>query len=117
MNIRPFALDHYLERLNYSGSLQPTEDRLEALHRAQHCTIPFENFDILLGRGISLEPAALLDKLVNSPRGGYCFELNGLYLMYIDALKNHFGIELDASYEALCSLPVTDQEEGPAFGL
>jgi N-hydroxyarylamine O-acetyltransferase len=35
-----FALDAYLERLNYSGDVQPTEDRLEALHRAQAFTIP-----------------------------------------------------------------------------
>ena len=80
-----FNLDRYLERLNYSGSVQPTEDRLEALHRAQAYTIPFENFDILLGRGVVLEPAALYDKLVRRARGGYCFELNGLFLLALQA--------------------------------
>jgi len=59
-----FSLDPYLARLHYSGAVQPTQDRLEALHRAQAYTIPFENFDILLGRGISLDPAVLYDKLV-----------------------------------------------------
>jgi len=29
---------------------------------------------------------------------------------YLDALKTHFGIELDASYKTLRPLPVTDQE-------
>jgi N-hydroxyarylamine O-acetyltransferase len=72
--------------LNHSGGVQPTEDCLEALHRAQVYTIPFENFDILLGRGITLEPAALCDKLVHHKRGGYCFELNGLFLMILQAI-------------------------------
>ncbi len=92
MDIKAFQLDGYLERLNYSGGVEPTEDRLEALHRAQCYTIPFENFDILLGRGISLEPATIFDKLVNRARGGYCFELNGLFLM---ALKT-FGFDARA---------------------
>ena len=81
MNLQGFKLEEYLARLNYSGAVQPTEDRLEALHRAQFYSIPFENFDILLGRKISLEPEVLFDKMVSRPRGGYCFELNGLFLM------------------------------------
>lgn len=86
MDKRAFDLDDYLKRLNYSGIVQPTEDGLEALHRAQVYTLPFENFDILLGRGIALEPAALCNKLVHRARGGYCFELNGLFLMALHAI-------------------------------
>jgi N-hydroxyarylamine O-acetyltransferase len=86
MDKKAFDLDAYLQRLNYSGGVQPTEGCLEALHRAQVYTIPFENFDILLGRGISLEPAALCNKLVHRARGGYCFELNGLFLMALQAI-------------------------------
>jgi len=87
-----FAPDLYLARLHYAGSVRPTEDRLEVLHRAQAYTIPFENFDILLGRGIALEPAALCDKLVRRARGGYCFELNGLFLLALRA----FGFDARA---------------------
>ena len=86
MDTKAFDLDAYLTRLHYSGVVQPTEDCLEALHRAQVYTIPFENFDILLGRGITLEPAALCNKLVHRARGGYCFELNGLFLMALQAI-------------------------------
>jgi N-hydroxyarylamine O-acetyltransferase len=86
MDNKAFELDTYLDRLRYSGVVQPTEDQLETLHRAQVYTIPFENFDILLGRGISLEPAALFDKMVRRKRGGYCFELNGLFLMALQAI-------------------------------
>jgi N-hydroxyarylamine O-acetyltransferase len=81
-----FYLNAYLQRLNYSGEIVPTIDRLEALHRAQIYTIPFENFDILLGRGISLDPERLFDKLVSKARGGYCFELNGLFLRVLKAI-------------------------------
>lgn len=70
MNNKAFDLDAYLARLSHSGPVQPTQDCLEALHRAQLYTIPFENFDIQLGRGIALEPAALCDKLVRRARGG-----------------------------------------------
>lgn len=86
MDDNVFALDPYLKRVNYSGNVQATEDCLEALHRAQAYTIPFENFDILLGRGVSLEPAAIFDKLVRRKRGGYCFELNGLLLRALQAI-------------------------------
>jgi len=92
MDKEVFALDPYLERLNYSGAIQLTDDRLEALHRAQAYTIPFENFDILLGRGIVLDPVTLYNKLVHQKRGGYCFELNGLFLRALHA----FGFDARA---------------------
>jgi N-hydroxyarylamine O-acetyltransferase len=86
MQSQAFSLDRYLERVAYAGSTSPSENLLEALQRAQLATIPFENFDILLGRGISVEPQHIAQKLLNSRRGGYCFELNGLFLMAVQAL-------------------------------
>ena len=79
----------YLDRIGLDGAVPVTGDGLEALHRAQTYTIPFENFDIHLKRGVSLAPRALVDKLLGRPRGGYCFELNGLFGMALDA----FGFE------------------------
>jgi len=81
-----FDLDAYLERVECPDVRRATEESLEALQRAQLTTIPFENFDILLGRGISVSPAAIIDKLVRHARGGYCFELNGLHVMALNAL-------------------------------
>ena len=80
-----FRPDAWLRRVRLQAAPRPNEDGLEALHRAQAYAIPFENFDILLGRGISLEPHALVDKLVQKQRGGYCFELNSLLLMALEA--------------------------------
>src|SRR5690606_31273523 len=73
-----FSADAYLDRIGLAAPPRVTADGLEAVHRAQAYTIPFENFDILLGRGISLDPADVFSKLVGRRRGGYCFELNGL---------------------------------------
>lgn len=75
----------YLTRIGLSGPLTADAQGLARLVRAQGFSIPFENFDILLERGIDLEPAAVFRKLVRSPRGGYCFELNGLLLRALHA--------------------------------
>lgn len=87
-----FDVDAYLKRIGLGAPPAPTAEGLHALHRAQPLAIPFENFDILLGRGISLEPEAVFDKLVRRPRGGYCFEVNGLFLRALQA----FGFEARA---------------------
>ena len=80
MNEPEFEIDLYLERIGLQAVVPCTEDGLETLHRTQVYSIPFENFDIMLGRGINLHPDALFGKLVGQRRGGYCFELNGLFL-------------------------------------
>lgn len=82
-----FSSDEYLKRIGLTTEITSSQECLKALHQAQHRTIPFENFDIALNRGIDLEPAKLFDKMVRTNRGGYCFELNGLLLMALQ----HFG--------------------------
>jgi N-hydroxyarylamine O-acetyltransferase len=62
------------------------EASLRALHRAHLLAVPFENLDIHLGRRIRLEPEALFHKLVRERRGGFCYELNGLFGWLLDSL-------------------------------
>lgn len=81
-----FELDAYFARVGYSGPREPTLPVLHALTAAHSTAIPFENLDVLLGRPISLAPAALMQKLVHDRRGGYCFEQNGLFLWILEAL-------------------------------
>jgi len=69
----------YLERIAYTGPLDVSPDTLRGLHLAHLCTVPFENLDIHLGRRLSLDGAALFDKIVARRRGGFCYELNGLF--------------------------------------
>jgi N-hydroxyarylamine O-acetyltransferase len=72
-------LSAYLQRLNYTGSLDPNAETLRALHQAHLLAIPFENLDIHLGRPIVPDEAAFFDKIVEQRRGGFCYELNGLF--------------------------------------
>ena len=74
-----FPLEDYYARVGISAGEGPTLERLEEIQRAQLCSIPYENFDVLLGRGVNLSPDHLYPKLLHSARGGYCFELNGLF--------------------------------------
>jgi N-hydroxyarylamine O-acetyltransferase len=79
-------LDKYFTRIGYTGGAAPTLETLTALHTAHVFTIPFESLDAKYGREISLAPDALFDKLVTRRRGGYCFEMNGLFSIALSAL-------------------------------
>ncbi len=74
-----FHLSAYLKRIGFAGTPQPDYATLEALHLAHATHIPFENLDILLGRGIRLDADSLQAKLVAGGRGGYCHEQNLLF--------------------------------------
>jgi len=69
-----FRLDGYLARIGWSGPLEPTLATLTAMLRAHMMRIPFENLDVLLGRGIRVDVESVYAKLVTAGRGGYCYE-------------------------------------------
>jgi N-hydroxyarylamine O-acetyltransferase len=79
-------LDAYFARVQWGGGTAPTHDTLAGLLRAQVERIPFENLDVLLGRGVRLDLATLQDKLVRRHRGGYCFEHATLFAAVLEAL-------------------------------
>ena len=79
-------LDTYLARIGWAGSRDPTFATLAGVLRAHVRTIPFENLDVLLGRGIDLDLHALQAKLVRARRGGYCFEHATLLAAMLEAL-------------------------------
>jgi N-hydroxyarylamine O-acetyltransferase len=72
-------VDAYLQRLGYHGPLAPNAETLRRLHLAHILSVPFENLDIHLGRPIILDEKSLYDKIVRQRRGGFCYELNGLF--------------------------------------
>jgi N-hydroxyarylamine O-acetyltransferase len=74
-----FDLDGYIARINYHGPREPNAQTLAALHIAHLGAIPFENIDVILGRGVPLDIESLQAKLVRGRRGGYCFEHNTLF--------------------------------------
>lgn len=76
----------YLRRIGYEGSTEPTLENLDALILAHQLNVPFETLDVVRGTGVSMEADALYEKVVLRRRGGYCFELNNLFLMLLRAL-------------------------------
>ena len=71
--------EQYLARLGLPQKA-PSKAYLDELVRQNQLVIPFENLDSTdLGRPVSIEPPALVQKLLVQRRGGYCFELNGLF--------------------------------------
>lgn len=76
----------YIKRIGYDGPTQPTAETLSGLHRAHLYHVPFENLSIHLGEPIELDLPALFDKIVRRKRGGFCYELNGLFAGLLEAL-------------------------------
>lgn len=79
-------LDAYFERIHFRDSPEVSLETLQALHVGHCLNIPFENLDIHLGHSISLEPDHLLEKMVHRNRGGYCYEMNGLFAFVLEEL-------------------------------
>ncbi|HJL18722.1 MAG TPA: arylamine N-acetyltransferase [Sandaracinaceae bacterium LLY-WYZ-13_1] len=84
-----FDASAYLARVGLPRTPTADAEGLAALVEAQARAVAFENLRVLEGRPGSLGPAALFDVLVTRRRGGYCFELNGLLALALDA----FGFE------------------------
>lgn len=80
--------EQYLRRLGLDPDTVTTTD-LETLDRLQRThvrTVPFENLAIVgvpgtdfEGAGVTLSLPRLYEKVVRRERGGYCYELNGVY--------------------------------------
>lgn len=79
-------LDAYFTRIDYSGPRAATLEALRGLHFAHVCRVPFENLDVLLGRGVRIDLPSVEEKLVRQRRGGYCFEQNTLFCAVLRAL-------------------------------
>lgn len=98
----------YLERIGYRGTLEPTVATLRGLHRAHMLAVPFENLDIHgARRHISLDADALFAKVVGQRRGGFCYELNGLF----GALLRTLGFDV----QLLSGRVLSGTREGPEF--
>ena len=79
-------LEVYLQRIQYTGSLKPTFETLKSLHRQHLFTIPYENLDIHLGRRLELDLEHIFNKIVSNKRGGWCYEMNGLFAWVLGEL-------------------------------
>lgn len=92
----------------YLGRIRETREEasltyLRKLHRAHLLHIPFENLDIHYNRKIILDYQSIFEKIVIQKRGGYCYELNGLFYH----LLHHLGFECK-----IISARVLDEDSG-----
>lgn len=76
----------YLQRINYDGPLTPSAETLRHLHLAHLLSVPFENLSIHWRQPIVLTEDSLFEKIVRRRRGGFCYELNGLFAALLRAL-------------------------------
>lgn len=76
---------HYLNRLNASDQ-EPSLVNLAALQQRHLQRIPFENLDVMQRIPIYLNLKHMYEKVVARKRGGYCYELNGLFHSLLTAL-------------------------------
>lgn len=99
----------YLSRIGLEGErMKPDADTLRKLQLAHLTTVPFENLDIHWSRPIVLDKKRIYEKIVIENRGGFCYELNGLFIELLKELGfrtrlisarvfngNDFGPEFD----------------------
>jgi N-hydroxyarylamine O-acetyltransferase len=76
----------YLRRINVAGPLSVDVETLRRLHLAHLRAVPFENLSIHWHEPIILADETLFDKVVRRRRGGFCYELNGLFAALLRAL-------------------------------
>lgn len=79
-------VSRYLERLGTQRPLAPTAEALRTLQRAHLRAIPFENASVLRGESIGLDLPSLVAKVLHRGRGGFCYELNGLFAALLESL-------------------------------
>lgn len=98
----------YLERIGLDAALAKntplTKQTLDTLVYAHLHTVPFESLDVFdLGKEVSLEIPDLFHKIVTQRRGGFCFELNGLFFSLLQSLGfNCYPIAVRILFEGDC---------------
>jgi N-hydroxyarylamine O-acetyltransferase len=76
----------YLDRLGLPRSAAALPEALRTLHLAHLEQIPFENLSVPLGEPVDLDLEVLAAKVLGRGRGGFCYELNGLFAHLLTAL-------------------------------
>ena len=86
MKASNFSLQTYFERIGFKGVPKPDLASLSSLMNSQLQAVPFENTLVQAGQIPSLVPEDIVSKIVTNGRGGYCYEINGLFAMALEAI-------------------------------
>jgi len=82
----PIDVEAYLEWIAFGGRPSVDLATLTALQQLHMTAVPFENLDVALGAGVTVDAAAAIDKIVEQGRGGWCFEINAAFGTLLTAL-------------------------------
>lgn len=78
--------NEYLKRFKASTEQEHYLQNLAELQSLHMQNIPFENLDVIRRTPIYLNLESIYDKVVIQHRGGYCYELNGLFHWLLNEL-------------------------------
>ncbi|VVO04331.1 arylamine N-acetyltransferase family protein [Pseudomonas fluorescens] len=76
----------YLQHLGFEAPPAPTLETLRQLQRRHTGAFAFENLTTLSGEPVLIDLPSVEQKVLFDGRGGYCYELNSLYLALLQAL-------------------------------
>ena len=76
----------YLQRLGFDAPPAPTLETLCQLQLRHTGAFPFENLNTLSGQPVLIDLPSIEQKVLHDGRGGYCYELNNLFLALLQAL-------------------------------
>ncbi len=86
MALTTAQLDAYLARIGVERPVSHDIQSLSKLHRAHLMTFTWEALDAFMGWPSSIAPASAFAKMVEGRRGGWCYEMNGLFGAALAAL-------------------------------
>ncbi len=111
----------YLRRIGIErDELDPTAENLKFLQRQHLLNVPFENLDIQWKHRILLDTERFFRKIVEENRGGFCYELNGLFYELLREIgfrckrisaRVSSGEDFGAEYDHMAILTEIDDKE------
>lgn len=105
MKAANFTLADYFTRVGFTGKAIADAGTLREVMRCQLFSVPFENLDTQSGKVVSMAPEEIVQKLLHQNRGGYCFEVNGLFAMALG--------ELGIPYQFIAARPMLYKDKRP----
>lgn len=98
MKAENFVLQRYFDRIGFEQPVAANIATIAEMMRCQLFTVPFENLDVQAKKGISLVPEEIVEKVIHCRRGGYCYEVNGIFAMALH--------ELGIAYQFVAARPM-----------
>lgn len=79
-------IESYLKRINQGKITKADFETLAQLQMSHLLHVPFENLDVMRHVKIPLDVETYYKKVVEHNRGGFCYELNGLFQWLLESL-------------------------------